>query len=115
MDIRAYYKKQDDLRTRTQKKAMEAINRLDAERLLETFVTMPSITKMRLPNGDTLLHLLAKVDIEDEEQVAEVENVMSVLNEWGVDFTATDNQGRRAGGMFKRISLYDTYIRLGGL
>lgn len=114
MDIRQYYKKQSESRSKLKNEAIEAIKKLDKDRLNDAFMSFPSLMSMRPENGGTLLHILATVELQDDEDVEKAAELMQLLHHWGVDFTATDNQDRRAGGYLLGAGLYDLYIKLGG-
>lgn len=110
-----YYKRIDQRRKRLKNEVLVAISKLDQAGLQDLFLQNPSVTAMRLPGGGTLVHHLAEVDIETVQDEESAEGIMMMLHHWGVDFTASDNNGRRAGALIKSMTMYNMYIRLGGV
>lgn len=93
---------------------MEAIRKLDQPKIVQLFISEPSLTKFKPKGGGTLLHELFKVPTISEQDESNMYTIMSTLYAWGVEFSVKDNKGNVARTYIQTRDILEGYRELGG-
>ena len=73
---------------------LAAVSALDEHKVISLFLVRPSLSQMKPPQGGTLLHHLIREHCDRDHE--EVREMIEIFRCWGVDFSASDDFGKKA-------------------
>lgn len=90
-----YLEEQETRRRALEQRLWRALAELDCEEAIRVFIECPALAQTRAPGGGSLAHRVIQSPACMANPGA-AEDMLLLLNSWGVDFTRTDDAGRRA-------------------